>query len=124
MYTHHFGYVCAKKGRSGGLAKTVCKDIDNLGFGSKTVAFKSDQENAIGDLIQEVIELRSSESTLIETAPSYESKSNGIAERGVKSHEGHCRVLKIALENRLQRRISILHPVIPWLVRHVAHMLL
>ena len=68
-------------------------------------------------------ETRQERSTLIEQSPTYESKSNGVGERGVKSHEGQTRVLTFSLEKRFQRRISATHPVVPWMVRHAAHQL-
>ena len=88
----YVGYWCHKKGRDGELAKNVCKDIANLGMGSVPVILKCDQENALGDLYNEVREIRSDETTLIEESPRYESKSNGVAENAVKAHEGHCRL--------------------------------
>ena len=50
QYKSVLGYACSKKGRSGDLAKAVCKDIANLGMGKKKIILKSDQENAICDL--------------------------------------------------------------------------
>ena len=56
-------------------------------------------------------------------SPAYESPSNGVGERGVQSHEGQCRTIKLALEDRFQHRIPVEHASIPWLVRHAAHLL-
>ena len=118
----HGGHVVAKKGRSGDLAINIIKDIEKLGHGTSKVIFKSDGENAIGDLMTEVKNRRKGV-TLIEQSPRYESKSNGVAERGVRTHEGQVRSMKSALEDRLKMKVPSTHKIMTWMVSHVADML-
>ena len=92
-------------------------------MGGKSITFKTDQENALNDLVHEIRELRKGSSTLIVNSAAYESPSNGVGERGVQSHEGQCRTIKLALEEHFEHRIPVAHPCVPWLVRHAAHLL-
>ena len=122
-YKSHLGYVVDKKGRSDDLARKICKDLEDLGFndGSKVI-LKSDGENAIGDLMREIKDIRSGAS-LIEVSPKYESQSNGTAEQGVQAHEGLVRTMKVALEDHIEPKVSVVMPIFTWLVSHVADIL-
>lgn len=52
-----------------------------------------------------------------------ESASNGRAERSVGEFMDQIRTLKTALESRLKVRLPSSHPIIHWLVEHVAYVL-
>ena len=92
--------------------------IDNLlKSGHKKVILKSDQEPAIMDLINGVIEARA-ESTIPENSPVGESQSNGLVERAVRSSKDQIRTLKLALQKRISCRIPPRHSVMAWLVQH------
>ena len=49
-----------------------------------------------------------------------ESKSNGASERAVQMVEDLVRTYKLALNNRLNMRIPMAHPIMAWLVEHAA----
>lgn len=116
------GYVCVKKGRSDDLGWKIVNDVARMGHGKESIVVKSDNENSISDLVNEIVELRSSE-THVETSPKYDSQSNGIAERAIRSHEGLCRTIKLALEDHIGGRIDCSHPIITFLVPHTADLL-
>lgn len=115
-------YWCSKKGRDRDSRKAICRDLDYLGYRNEAVNFKSDQENSIEDLYDEIRELRIEGTTLFETSPKHESQSNGVAENAVKRHEGRCRLLKLAFERRLKVWLIVNHLIMAWLARHAAHM--
>ena len=53
----------------------------------------------------------------------YDSQSNGVAERAVQSAESIVRTHKLALENKLKRKVPSRHPIMTWLVEHAVDML-
>ena len=52
-----------------------------------------------------------------------DSRSNGIVERAVQSVAEQIRVLRAALEAKLKAKVSVIHPVICWLIEHSADVL-
>ena len=50
----------------------------------------------------------------------YDSKANGAVGNAAKQVQGLARSLKIALERAISQTISFEHPVIAWMVGHVA----
>ena len=58
-----------------------------------------------------------------ENSPTGDSKSDGVVERAIQSVEGMVRVLKLALEMRLQVKMPTKHPIIPWLVEYASFLL-
>ena len=75
-------------------AKRMCAFLKELGLEHRDVVFKSDQEAALGDLLQEVAKRRGDAKTFVEQSPVASSASNGVIERGNLSVEGQVRVLK------------------------------
>ena len=98
------------------VAKRVRAFIRELGLEHVKLTLKGDQEPAIQDLMNEVARIRRPAATMIEEAPVGESQSNGVIERGVQTAEGQIRVLKDALESRIESKIPAEHSVIAWLV--------
>ena len=80
------------------------------------MTFKSDQEPAIKDLENEVSKLRTTAKTMKEESPVGSSASNGVIERGIQTIEGHIRVIKDALEARLNLKVPGTHPAVAWMV--------
>ena len=60
---------------------------------------------------------------VVESSPKYQSKSNGVIERGVQSIEYQMRVARSALEERLGMKVEVNSAVWPWLTEHVAVLL-
>ena len=57
---------------------------------------------------------------IVESSPVGQSQSNGVAERAISSVEGQLRVLRDALEARLNVKLPVNHPLTPWLVEYAA----
>ena len=105
--------------------------------GYPRLVYKSDQERAIAAMIEEA--LRQAGRTGVPEDPDTfesglsqaicehsavgESASNGRAERTVQAVEDLLRTLKSALEARIKIRIASTHPVMRWMVEHVASIL-
>ena len=88
------------------------------------VIFKSDQERSLkrlmGDVITEAVKSGDAMNAVPESSAVGESQSNGRAEAAVQQFENQMRTLKAALEARLGKKFAVDHPVILWLVEHVA----
>ena len=123
--TKAFGaHVVTQNGNIDWVAEKLCEDIENFGHSGKVV-LKSDQENALVDLLGEVKLKRSqkNQETLCENSKIYDSQTNGVSERAVQSIECITRTHKLALERKLRKRIPCDHPIMSWLVEHGADLL-
>ena len=101
-------------------ARRMCAFLKELGLEHRDVVFKSDQEAALGDLLQEVVKRRGDARTFVEQSPVASSASNGVIERGNLSVEGQVRVLKDAFEVRLGKKVPSDHAALAWLVEFAA----
>ncbi|MBV61870.1 MAG: hypothetical protein CMH65_11270 [Nevskiales bacterium] len=125
-----FAHAVRHKGVSESRYAADCLVHDLKWLGYSHVSLKSDNEPAILALLKEsLIDLRvavhdadaDAQQVVQEEHPTaYDKGSNGLAEGAVKTVQGMTRTLKLDLENRLQRSIPSDHPLIHWLVEHVA----
>ena len=97
-------------------AKRMCAFLKELGLEHGDVVFMSDQEAALGDLLQEVVKRRGDAKTFVEQSPVASSASNGVIERRNLSVEGQVSVLKDAFEARLGKKVPSDHAALAWLV--------
>ena len=88
-------------------------------LGHPKLVIKSDQENSIKDF-SSAVAARLDCQLVPENSPVGESQSNGVAERAVQQVEDQLRVLKLAIERRLNVKIPCAHPAMKWLVPHSA----
>ena len=96
-------YVVELKGRGiDGTIERIIEDIRRLGY--KKIIIKSDQEPALVDLINGIIEARE-DITIPECSPVGESQSNGMIERAVRSVKDQVRTLRLAPQGRIRRRV-------------------
>ena len=83
------------------LVGQLLRDLRKMGVHGKVI-LKSEQENAILDVLNDVCKQRGKESdsavTFVESSPKGESQSNGIAERAVQDLEEGVRTHKLDLE--------------------------
>ena len=114
--------VPCKGGEQEWVTEQVARDVVKLGYHDELV-LRSDQEPAIVDLLREVAKVRGSKRTFLEQSPVADSQANGVAERAVQAVEKMLRVHKLALESKLGEKVPVKHPVIPWLVEHVANVM-
>ena len=102
----------------GAAAERASDGIRRFGFRDKVI-IKTDNEPAIlalRDLILAKLQI----SVLEEEPQPHESQSNGAVENGVKLINGLLRVHLMALERKLEHRVPSKHPLMAWLVEHVA----
>ena len=114
-------YTCTKKGPADQwVVKQFIRDL--YGWGRKDICLKTDGEPAMIALQTAVADARASR-TVPRNPPAYNPQSNGSAEKAVQDVAGQMRRLTLALEARLQQRISAKLQVMIWLVRHAAWVL-
>ena len=103
------------------LAKFICD------CGPTRIVIKSDQERSLRPVIEEALRVARTEGNLehavTEVSAVSDSQSNGRAERAVQAVEDLLRTMKLALEDRIKRRIPSTHAIMAWLVEHVANIL-
>jgi hypothetical protein len=127
-------------------ARRVLAFLKEIGLEGADVVFKSDQENAIGDLLNNIAKRRSAASkmekadeeevssqgvrtsrdeprTVHEASPVGSSQSNGFIERAIQDEEGQIRTIKADLESRIQSKIPSSHDIVPWMVEYAAVLL-
>jgi hypothetical protein len=84
--------VVPQKGTTGKYAsREVINFIDNQGCTFKDVVLKSDQENAIKFVVDDVCVARPGAKTVKINSPARVKGSNGVIERAVQSFEGQLR---------------------------------
>ena len=92
--------------------------------GVHKITYRNDQESSIVALIENALRISGRAGEVMEASPEQsavgESASNGTAERTVQLFEDQLRTLKGALEARLGSRLPNVHPVMDWLIQHVA----
>ena len=97
--------------------------VENLAkLGHQKVVLRSDQEPAILDLINGVIETRQ-DPTIPQNSPVGESQSNGLVERAVRSANDQIRILRLALQKRVGCQVPPNHPLMTWIVRHAGELM-
>jgi hypothetical protein len=99
--------VMAKVVPSTGLQEyavdAVRKFVEQLGYNK--IIMKSDSEPAILAL-KEAVRRETSVEVVVEESPVGDHQANGVAENAVKNVQGQFRVLKDALESRINKRIE------------------
>ena len=118
-----FSHQCPSKSCAGDhwRVKRTEEDIQLLGY--STITYRVDNEPAILELQEKVRDLRTMRNgaqTLVDNTPPKHSKSAGPIEKGVQEVEEQIRTLKLALEERIQCRISITSLVFQWLVEYAS----
>ena len=123
-----FAHVVPCKGadENGLVADMVVRDVAWLGH--TRIIVKADNEPAIQSLVTRVlavarVECKDLEQLTKEDPATYDSKSNGGTEVGVRLIRGLFRTLKLCLESRLDKYIPVDHPLVPWLLEHTALLL-
>ena len=117
-----WAYAVESKGTSEDwLPLQILEDMETVGMKEEKMVVKSDQEVAITDLAREIAKLReSSYGTSIEQSAVGESDSNATVERAIQDVEGQIRTLRASLEGKIQQKVRLTNPVVPWMVRHAA----
>ena len=108
-------------------ARRVVAFMREAGCEFTDITIKTDNEEAVKALVSEIGRVRagggSQARMSVETSPAYSSASNGVVERGIQSVQGQLRVLRSALEEKLEVKIDSGHSIWPWLMEHAAFLL-
>jgi len=103
----------------------VISDLKWLGH--SRVLLKCDNEPAITALTNAVCEAAKSEGLVqtasVEHSPATDSQANGGTEVGVKLVRGLFRSLRSCLEQRIGRKLPMMHPLTSWLLEHTSNLL-
>ena len=118
-----------QKGADAPVIDRIARFIKDAGI--HKCAYKSDQERplvyALEKAFQKAGRTLKVEEALSVVPPEHssvgESASNGYAERGVQLFEDLLRTWKLAFEIRLGAPLPVHHPLVPWLIEHVANLL-
>lgn len=103
------------------IVEQICEDLDTIGLRNDRIVIKSDQEAAIVDIAKAVARSRASDfGTALENSAVGQSDSNGTIERAIQDAEGQIRVLRAALEERINVQIKLSDAIVPWMIRHAA----
>ena len=117
-----WAYMVDRKGAAEDWAvNQIADDLDTVGLRGDRIIIKSDQEASVIDTAKGVAEVRASQhGAAIEHSAVGDSDSNGTIERTIQDVEQQVRVLRAALEIRVNRKIRINEAVVPWMIRHAA----
>ena len=118
--------VVPMKGSSGRFAVDRALDfMEECGSRGGDFILKTDQEPATEYLVKDIAEARRDEKgsrTIVEESPVRSEGSNGIVERAVQTIEGQIRVMKLALEGRLQRKVDTESNEVAFMVEHAGYL--
>ena len=94
-------------------------------LGHVRLILKADNENALQSLVRAAlkvirVEVEALDTVATETPQPYDSQSNGAVEAGIRTVRKDFRCVRLCLENRLGYKIPVAHPILAWLLRHVA----
>ena len=118
-----FAHMVTQKGVDEERYAVECLRKDIQWLGHMRLALRSDNEPAIVHLLRESLkELRIGdiEQCMEEHSVAYDSKDNGLVENVCKQVQSHLRTHRSCLESRVGARIPLSHPLMAWLVEHVA----
>ena len=106
------------------MVQQACEDLETVGLKNERFVLKSDQEPAMVDVLKEIQKSRKCDyGSALHSSRVGDSDSNGTIENAIGSFEGVARTLGIALEEKVNSKLSASDPIIPWLIRHAAHVI-
>ena len=119
-----WAYAVRSKGASERwVAQQIVEDLEAIGLSNERIILKADQESSITDVQQAVANLRKGHGSAIEQSRVGDSNSNGRIERAIRAFNGLIRTRRSALEAKIGSKIQLSDPIVPFLVRHAAHII-
>ena len=103
------------------MIEQIVEDFETIGLTEERIIIKTDQEASITDVQNGIVKARAGHGTAMEHSRVGDSNSNGRAERAIQDVKGLVRTLRSAVEEKIGERISLDHPLVPWMVRHAGH---
>ena len=122
-YNYGCGLVCRTKSSSDPyVIQTLLRFFTESGT-KATFRLRSDSEQAIVGLAQQVALKRPQEATILETTAVASSSSLGGAERYAQALAGQVRCLRLVVRQTWRREVSAASPYFPWMVLHAGWLL-
>ena len=119
-----WAYAVQSKGSTEEWVKDqILEDLETVGVSDERIIVKSDQEASMTDMQKAIATARGKLGTALENSKVGESDSNGKVERAIQDLKGLIRTIKSATEEKTGAPIHVNDPVVPWLVRHAAHLI-
>ena len=100
----------------------VLEFVSECGDKNNPIIVKSDQENAIELLVEDVVNQRPEEKTFVEEAPKNSKGSAGLVERAVQEMEGRIRALFLSLSKRLGRELDARERIVAFIPEYAAYL--
>ena len=108
---------CEQKGDDPYAVNRLANFIRNSGV--RKLVYMADQESALATLMRNAIDKVGITGELVSAVPENssvgESQSNGRAERAVQEAEDMLRCMKLALEERVDAKVTLATPIMTWL---------
>ena len=114
--------VPGKGAKTDWIPVQLARDLRKMGYFGRVVV-RSDGEPAIKDLMVELARARGNAETAIENTAPGDSRSNGYAERAVRSVEEQVRAIKLGYEQNTGKEIEVKSAGMDWIVEHAVDML-
>ena len=105
------------------MVEQIVEDLETIGLSNERIILKADQETSMTDIQQAVAKLRKGHGSAIEQSRVGDSNSNGRIERAIQDLKGLIRTLRSALEAKIGSKIQLSDPIVPFMVRHAAHII-
>ncbi len=119
-----WAYAVESKGASETwTTEQILEDMETVGITNERIIMKADQEPSIIDVQRSVAKARSGYGTALENSKVGDSNSNGKIERCIQDFKGLVRTLRSDVESKINEKIDLEHPVVPWMIRHAAHLI-
>ena len=119
-----WAYTVQSKGASEPwIAEQIVEDFETIGLTQDRLIIKADQKVSITALQRSVASLRAEYGTAIEQSRVGDSSSNGRVERAMQELKGFTRTLRSAVSAMIQQLVRLADPLVPWMVRHAAHII-
>ena len=116
-------HLVPSKGIAGAawIGKAIADDLTL--WGHNNCIFKSDQEASMVAVYTEAARMRAPYRLVPEHSPKGDSQANGSVERANRSVKGQVRVMILALEAHLGKKIDLRHAIVAWMVTHAGYIL-
>ena len=105
------------------MVEQIVEDLETIGLPNERIILKADQETSMTDIQQAVAKLRKGHGSAIEQSRVGDSNSNSRIERVIQDFKGLTRALRSALEAKIGGKIQLSDPIVPFIVRHAAHII-
>ncbi len=119
-----WAYAVASKGATEAwVSEQIVEDLETVGLANERLITKADQESSITDVQRSIAKARKGYGTAIEQSRVGDSNSNGKVERAIQDFKGLVRTMRSALEESIEDKTHLDDPVVPWMIRHAAHLI-